>query len=279
MARKKPALAPRVVVICVAVVALLGGAYLLFGTGTPLNAPVPVGAKPSQVSTAVLAEAKTLVQTGGVACDVSQAYRVRYGLYEVACRQGLGQILEKEGERAFAHDCVTLAAQAGPGVSNFPTACVLPDNADQTPGFAPMLRDAGANCTPAKARAIVGRPTGRTRFFEVACADGAAFVLEVPLSGKPIAHACADYLGGQDACTLTNRAQVLAWLGRTAKAGGRTCTVSDFRYLTYRTTGETYYELACSGASGFVVETAPGGGFKQAIGCSEAHGLGGGCTL
>jgi hypothetical protein len=137
---------------------------------------------------------------------------------------------------------------------------------------------AGSSCVPVRARIAPSPDPGF--FAEVACKDGASMILE-ERGGRyaPTTHSCLDYFGGPNACTLTTKPQMLAWLDGVVARTGRACEVTDVRYLAYRSTGEAYYELACEGAPGFVLETKPDGAGAKAIACSDARGLGDGCRL
>ena len=46
-----------------------------------------------------------------------------------------------------------------------------------------------------------------------------------------------------------------------------------------KNSGSTYYEVACQGGSGFVLQASAQGAFQQAIECAKAQGIGGGCEL
>ena len=65
------------------------------------------------------------------------------------------------------------------------------------------------------------------------------------------------------------------------QASGRACQVSDGRLIGSSDTNKaTYYEVACSGAAGFVLATDnTSGKYKEAIDCARATGLASGCTL
>ena len=100
-------------------------------------------------------------------------------------------------------------------------------------------------------------------------------------SAAPEVNDCLTLLGTPSACTLTTKAQALAGLQPLVKASGRTCQVSDGRYIgASTTTKQSYYEVACGSAPGFVLAADTStGGFKTAMSCSAATGLDGGCKL
>ncbi len=231
-------------------------------------------------------EAPALVQAAGARCTVKDAaYRgsgkgaggKNEDVYEVSCDEGLGYlILNVAGApKPTAYDCL---AAAGGG-----TTCVLPANADPKAGLTQLATAAGRTCPVSAARYVgTSTSTGET-FYEVACGAAPGFRLGVPSSpgAKPDATDCLALAGTSNACTLTTKQQSLASLTPLVQASGRTCQVSDGRLIgASEANKSTYYEVACSGAAGFVLATDTSTGkYKEAIDCARAQGLAGGCTL
>jgi hypothetical protein len=103
-------------------------------------------------------------------------------------------------------------------------------------------------------------------------------VIQTSLGKAPVASDCIQTLGGgATECTLTTKASILAGLEDMAKKANKTCTVSDGR-LVGAGSGNTYYEVACGSTPGFMIQASNAGAF-EAIDCSKAQPIGGGCTL
>ena len=230
-------------------------------------------------------EAPALVQAAGARCTVKDAAFRGSGkaggksedVYEVTCDEGMGYlILNVAGApKPQAFDCL---AAAGGG-----TTCVLPANADSKPGLTRLATAAGRTCPVSDARYVGTSSTTGETFYEVACGGAPGFRLGVPAgaSAKPDAVDCLALSGTNNACTLTTKQQSLAALTPLVQASGRACQVSDGRLIGSSDTNKaTYYEVACSGAAGFVLATDnTSGKYKETIDCARATGLAGGCTL
>lgn len=231
-------------------------------------------------------EAPALVQAAGARCTVADAAYRGSGkgadgksndVYEVSCREGLGYLVIKTGgaPKPTAYDCL---AAAGGG-----TKCVLPANGDPKAGLTQLATAAGRTCPVSDARYVGTSSTDGTTFYELACGSAPGFRLGVPAAAtaKPEAVDCLALEGTGNACKLTTKAQSLASLTPLVQASGRTCQVKDGRYVgASDQAGASYYEVACAGAPGFMVATTTATGkFKEAIDCSRAQGLAGGCTL
>lgn len=230
------------------------------------------------------AAAPALVQAAGARCAVGDAAfrgsgtsgKAKVEIYETACTDGPGYLVIKTAgvDKPVAYPCLAVADQG--------TRCVLPANADQKPGLAKLAQAAGRPCNVSDAR-YVGSSTDGQTFYELACSGSGGFQLGVPPAGSSAfeATSCLALITTKRACTLTTKAQALAGLTPLVQASGRTCQVSDGRYIgASEATKVTYYEVACGAAPGFVVaaDTATGG-FKSTLSCNAATGLDGGCKL
>jgi hypothetical protein len=79
---------------------------------------------------------------------------------------------------------------------------------------------------------------------------------------------------------MTTKADITARIAAIAAKSGRTCAVSDFRYVaTDASQGDNYYEIACGSSPGYMLQATGNGDFKSAIDCTKAQGIAGGCTL
>jgi hypothetical protein len=197
----------------------------------------------------------------------------KVAIYETACQGGLGYLIQSpQGGKPQAFDC--LAA------SGSPTHCILPQNADPKQGLAGVVQAAGKTCAVSDAKYLGTSTTSGEGFYEVACGTQAGYRLGVPTSGRPTATECAALMDGPNACTLTTKAQIVASLAPIAQASGKTCQVSDVRWMGQGAkTGDTFYEFGCGQQPGFIAVLDSTGKFKQAVDCAKAQGLGDGCKL
>ncbi|HYE42014.1 MAG TPA: hypothetical protein VEA15_01365 [Caulobacteraceae bacterium] len=256
-----------------------------------------------------MANAPAVLQRAGVACTVSDALYtgegtkagadgkpVKVQTYEVACNEGLGFLLEDRGETAAAYDCIVAKtaadnaaaapAPAAKGGKPAPKAaspvCTLPGNADLNRSFQPILTQAGAKCTVTNISYLGSSPATKVGRYEVACQEGLGYLVDRPESAASTAplkavDCLAAEAGGYD-CTLTPKAQRVAFVAAMASTAGRPCTVSDARAMGANASGSTFYEVGCGSAPGYVMEVK-GGRVARAIDCLEAAGIGGGCKL
>jgi hypothetical protein len=239
-----------------------------------------------------------LIQQVGLNCTPVDAYspgaskakdangkEVTTKLYEVACQQGLGwMIFAPDGGAPSAFDCLALSVRkpkAGEADKN-QVYCRLPQNENPAAALQPLLAQAGAsNCTVKEARWMGGTPDGKLDEYEVLCAEGAAYVLQVPKAGgtqKLTAVNCMSQKPGE--CQYFGKDAYMAKLTAMAQPANRPCQITDGRYIGSTPQKHNFYEVACSdGKSGYVLEADANDRFVQAIDCGKASGIGGGCQL
>jgi hypothetical protein len=235
-----------------------------------------------------------LVAAAQAPCTVTDARLVGAGVgpdksqvksYEVACQEGLGLvILAKDkpgpGDQPSVYDCL-LASQPSPDGKPASMACKLKANLNPTAAMQTFMNTAGAACTVDKQRSIGA--SAQLYIFEVACKDGEGYVLTVPSKvGGPAVNAttCLAYgAGGNISCTLTTPAQEMSVVDALVASSGKPCTIKDKRYVLATTSGDTYYEVACTDGKGFMITSKPTGKFGETIDCIRAAQVGGGCTL
>jgi hypothetical protein len=229
-------------------------------------------------------EAPALVQKGGVPCTVTSAAYIgasdtkgggQSQVYEVACQQGLGYVLESSKSGVKAFDCLATEGQAS-------LKCKLPANANPTAGMASVLAAAKVTCTPAKARYVGANAT--TTVYEVACEQGPGYIIQAPaigaVAGPTVALPCFETEGkGPMECTLTTKAQSQAAVAALVAKSGKACQMSADRYIGADSkSGDNYIEIGCGTQPGFVLAATPAGGVDKIISCTQATSLGG-CTL
>jgi len=263
---------------------------------------------PEQAKAAGMAEAPAVITRAGITCTMTDATATASGkvtvdgaqidvkTYEVACSEGLGYFLQDRGATAVAFDCIQVAANAAATPAAAPAAtparrgapaapppaaaptCKLPGNQNANAMIQPVVAAAGARCTVTNVSFMGFSPANNLRRYEVACSEGMGYVVDRLPTGAPKAVDCLTAGMGGQACTLTTKEQINAYIGSIASRSGRTCTIADTRIMGSSASGSTYYELACAGSPGYVMETKAGA-FVRALDCLEAVSIGGGCTL
>ncbi len=225
-------------------------------------------------------EAPAAAKAADLPCTVTDAAYLgqsgKANVYELACKEGLGYVLLTGGpDPAKAYDCVHT-------LGNPTLECRLPENANPKAALSPIFASAGHPCTIKDARFIGG--DANTNFYEAACQEGPGYVLETPALGKTAAvkvMPCLETVGsGVLECTLTPKAQMIAPIAALTAKSGKTCEVSDARYVGQSTTDDSvYYEVACGAKAGYIIQTTKAGAFKAAVDCANAAGIGGGCKM
>jgi hypothetical protein len=214
-----------------------------------------------------------MIQTG-----TDAKTKAKTTLYEVACQEGLGYMVQSSGAEAQAFDCLAQAEAVAGKPDGL--ACRLDANVDPKLGLAKILTPLGYSCTPINAR-VMGSTAAGDVFYEVACQGDAGYVIQKPVGKPAVASACIQMLGGgASECTLTTKAQILAGLGRLASGSGKECAVSNARMVgSDKASGSTYYEVACGDKPGFMIQANAQGAFQQAIECARAQSIAGGCEM
>ena len=203
-------------------------------------------------------------------------------LYEVACQDGKGFILDQaaNGSLARAVDCAQADAIAG--------GCTLTDarqaKTEQSGLYSQLAKKAGYNCDVAGYAVLPSQASApTTEVVELKCAnrpDGA--IAMFPPSGTGTIFDCAhsEIVGYR--CSLTKPAAAYASLTKDLAALGKTsCTVSAARIVGVTAEKHAYVEVGCAdGLQGYMIEyTQNPVTAKSTIVCNEARNISGGCTL
>jgi TonB family protein len=238
-----------------------------------------------------LKQAPALLARIGVACTVRQALYAgestlfdaqgktvgRARLYEVACEEGLGYLLDDRGkEPAFSTDCIT-GAQSGR------IACMLPLNSHPAGGLDPYLKAAGVHCSALRARFIGQNLHERVRAFEVACGGGGGYILDIPLAdGSGPAPSATPCFEAEDDCRFTPHVENVALLAfKVGKSFGEGCRIGDARYVGHvAARNDELYEVSCQkDHDGQLIEVDQTGGLKSSTDCSKVKLVGSACQL
>jgi hypothetical protein len=192
-----------------------------------------------------MAKAPAVVQQLGLPCTVTAARTIVKGgvlgdgatasIYEVACQEGLGQVVIARSKEPMvqAEDCL-LAAQPGPDKKPSKLACTLPANANPKASFGPAMAKLGRDCTVADARGIGS--TATQGVYEVACQGGAGYIVMLPKAAGAEANAnpCIGYDEIENAttkCTLTTEQQRNDWINQLVSQGGKPCPVTKHHFV------------------------------------------------
>ncbi len=234
-----------------------------------------------------------LIAAGKVPCTVTAQRFIAEGtmsdktkgkFYEVACKEGLGYVVidhENATTPPTAFDCISTNEQHPPG-SKDGLNCTLPGNTNAVTALQPVITKLGEPCTVTKVHGLGSSP--EKSYFELACDSGAGYIVVLPRvvgSIAPADYNCLDMdPKGNIKCTLNNPDAFAS--GEATKllaASGKPCVMTQKRYVGGTTDGSTFFEVACQSGDGYMLEEARGGKFKEAIGCVDAFGVLGGCTL
>jgi hypothetical protein len=244
-------------------------------------------------------EAPPLAQQVGLKCTITDAKYLGQAptkddagkpnvskYYELACQEGLGYaIIAPAGGAPTAFDCLALLANkpAAGQPDKGQLYCRMPVNADPIKALQPTVAKAGlADCTVNNAHWMGVSSNDKFDQYEIACANGRAYVLQVPEAGSTHALTTVDCLKlAADTCKYLPKAQLISQISSWAAPSGRTCQVTDAKWMgAIETTGHNYFELACSEASaGYVLELDAANKYVSSIDCGRAGAIGGGCTL
>jgi hypothetical protein len=174
------------------------------------------------------------------------------------------------------YDCIRLAGTA--------SSCRLPENLDGTKMMQSLISATGSTCTVNNERAIGGNKAG-DYYFEAGCAEGLGYLVETFAVGSnkpPKTLACAQAVGTNLECKFTTKEMIAkantAVVEGLVAASGKACGVTGTREVGIDSSGNTYYEVACSSGAGFMM-AAKAGKFVRAIDCASASGMNGGCKM
>lgn len=176
------------------------------------------------------AESAKLVTTLQLPCDMTDAQLVVSGtrrpasggrevearVYEVACSQGMGYLLETQGSAApLAISCLSAeeARSADEAKGKEPGFfCKLPGNKDAYALVTSLIAaDAGVQCTVQKLQLFGRSESTKSEYSEVACQEGKGYLVRTPLPGsqaETTVTSCADAAEQGIKCRLTDAGPV-----------------------------------------------------------------------
>jgi hypothetical protein len=238
--------------------------------------------------------APALVQGAGVPCDIADARLIgattdpktkkEQKYYEVACKGAMGYVIVDAGagvQPTWAACPDQAKVDAVTGKPNG-AACFLPANLDENAQISPYVAKGGVPCDVAKSRGI--GHSAKSAYFEVACANGRGYILTTSapprVDQKVQMISCLAFDATSPvACKLTSPDAQLALIDALAAKSGKNCVVKQKRYVLTTEDESNYYEVACQDGKGYMLAEKANGAFGEAVDCSIADGIGGGCTL
>ena len=247
-----------------------------------LKCKLPDNANPTAGMASFLAAAK-------VTCTPTKARYVgsnaATAVYEVACQEGPGYIIQAPAVGAAAAPTVALPCLETEGKGAM--ECTLTTKAQTQAAVAALVTKSGKACQMSADRFIGTDSKTGDGYVEVGCGTQPGFVLAITPAGavdKTISCAQAGGLGG---CTLTDmtavNAQAMSDYSRRAKAAGFNCDVSKFRMIGSDSAHNDIVELACSNRPDGAVASFPASptGKVRLNDCVTAavYGEAGACTL
>lgn len=277
--------------IVLAVLAAVSFAVGPVGAQSKAKKPEPIAA---EARTKGKAEAPAALQASGAACTITDAVfrgtgtsgkgkdAIKVQNYEVACQEGLGFLVQQAPTKAEAFDCLAMKAASvydAKGVLKSGIPCILPANLDAAAAMQPLVAKAGVACTVKDAIWIGFNATSNLNLYEVACQEGGGYFIDRSPT-KVGANDCLSASSPTLPCKLTPQAEQIKVIAPYLAKAGKACALSDGRFVGQSTSGSAkrYYEAACSGAQGWMVEIK-GDGSVRALDCVEASKIGGGCKL
>ncbi len=152
-------------------------------------------------------------------------------VYEVACKGGVGYLLETQGaETPAAVSCIAAEEARAADVAKGKEPgffCKLPENHDVYALVASMIHaDTGAECGIDVLRSLGRSESTQSSYSEIKCKDGTGFLLRLPLPGSQAAAtamSCADAAKQGVKCHLTEVAAAAA------ETHGGAVTVETFK--------------------------------------------------
>jgi hypothetical protein len=270
--------------------AFIAGLFVVLIAGGAIAAPVEKLAPVTLDDiNAGMGAAPNLVSQGGLDCQVSNARKIgvddktQSTFYELACKGAEGFVFGEPAKKSkypmVIYSC--LEAATSKSAIKFGATCRLPENADPKAGIAALIASGHPGCAMTDARGV--GHTDASTVLEVACQGGAGYVVEAsyPLSpAKPAKFTpCAGIRPDMHTqCALTDAAAATAWVTSLPARAGKSCTVTNHRYVGFGADGDDYYEVACTGGGGFMLDVDAAGDVYPTP-CPQADYLGGGCKL
>lgn len=249
----------------------------------------PQGSRRPVAKPAVITRSTPILQAAGADCQVTDAYhpgdsRRRDPIFEVACAAGPGFLITA-GDEPEVFNCLLLDAQEQARHAREPDTpltnmCLLEGSRDAVAILKPMAAAAGITCDIDQALWI-GRIEGIGDRYEVGCNGRSGAWLETAVNGAVVntTYDCLEVVKLGEACRFTTAEERTASVAHMLPAtGAPPCSPTAGRFVGAAAGGDRYYELRCSGGSGFMFRVR-NNSYDQAWPCAQSAGIIGGCKL
>jgi hypothetical protein len=247
------------------------------------------------------AQSLPLLQSVQVSCEVSDAKLVVVGtrrpksggrevearVYEVACADGMGYLLETLGkEMPVAISCLSAEEARAADVSKGKEPglfCKLPANTDVYGMLTNLIKTgANASCEVDRLQLFGRSESTHSEYSEVACKDGKGFLVRIAQPGsqaKTVVMTCAEAAKQSIKCKLTDpgpteEAVTMQTLKEALARNGVTCAIGQIRLIGQEDHLKRYVvEYACGDRGAAAVAFIPLAGNSnpyESLDCSSA---------
>jgi len=256
------------------------------------------------------ADSEELLKTLQISCTISNAALLVSGtvhtksggketearVYEVACAEGMGYILQTQGHDPpvgisciHAEDARALDVTKGAKPGYF---CTLPENKDVYAFVARLIQSSkGATCTVKELQWFGRSESTHSEYSEAACNEGSGYLVQTPLPGPPgptTVMSCAEAAEHGIKCGLTDAGPVkepvtLDTFRAALAQNGVSCKIEQLKLVGREEVRKRYVvEYRCADQSTSMVAFIPLEGNTwpyDAVDCAKAARSGVTCTL
>lgn len=237
----------------------------------------------------VMTRSTAILHGAGADCQVADGYhpgdtRRRDPIFEVSCASGPGFLITASDEPEV-FNCLLLDAQEQARHEREPDTpvtnmCLLEGSRDAVTILKPMAAAAGVTCDIDQALWI-GRIEGVGDRYEVGCNGRSGAWLETAVNGAVVTNTydCLEVVKLGEACRFTTGDELTASVAALLPTSGApACSPVAGRLVGAAAGGDRYYELACSGGTGFIFRVR-NDRYDISVPCAQAAGIMGGCRL
>jgi hypothetical protein len=202
--------------------------------------------------------------------------------YEIACTDAKsGYVLQLDADNKYvaAIDCAR-ATSIGGGCT---LTSAVAAQTSEVGTYNRLAKQIGLDCDVKSYHSFgIDQKSGR-EVVELACAnrpDSVVAMLPVDKGQTGEYFNCVRAAGMNISCSLSPIATTYATMTKQIQASGKSCKVSNARFVGTGTNGSSYVEVACAGEPGLMLEYAPGPEkLASTMACLTARDIGGGCKL
>ena len=183
-----------------------------------------------------MTDAPAAVQAAGLSCTLKNAAWLGGGkktvdkkpvavdIYEVACGEGPGYLIQKTPDQADAYTCIQLRASAAGGGKGKGPQCTLPENQNLGSQIQPAVDHSGISCKVADVAFLGTGQTDHLGHYEISCGSAGGYLINLDTkgaaSGDPTSCLQATSDPSKWLCKLTTKAQAVAGIAALGQAVG-----------------------------------------------------------